>query len=175
MAELKTATVVMDSVFDAKSVSEYLRRELDRRLSVNPRYSLRAFAKHLGMSPGELSEILREKRPISAKACQKVARAMDLSPTEFKHLLVLSATSETPMAAPVFHPSNRLGEDHFRLISDWWCFALISLLDLEDVRWERAVIAKKLGITPLQAQGTMERLERLGLVRRGVGGHMVST
>ena len=81
-----------ESVFESTSVNDFLRRELDRRLSTNPRYSLRAFARHLGMSPGELSEVLREKRPMSAKACQKVSRALDLSPAEFKQLLVLAAT-----------------------------------------------------------------------------------
>jgi uncharacterized protein (TIGR02147 family) len=167
-----------ESVFESSSVHDFLRRELDRRLSTNSRYSLRAFARHLGMSPGELSEVLREKRPMSAKACQKVARALDLSPAEFKHLLVLAATATTERAeresgspAPLRSPSvplhlRRLDEDRFRLVSDWWCFAILNLLEVENFLWKSQEIAVRLGITQLQAQTAMDRLERLQLVRR---------
>jgi uncharacterized protein (TIGR02147 family) len=137
---------------------------------------MRAFARHLGMSPGELSEVLREKRPISARACQKVARALSLSPAEFKHLLVLATTTgaaasrageSVPLKiALATAQAHRLDEDRFRLVSDWWCFAILNLLDLEEVRWTSAELAERFGITVLQAQSTMERLERLGLVRK---------
>jgi uncharacterized protein (TIGR02147 family) len=167
-----------ESVFESSSVHDFLRRELDRRLSSNSRYSLRAFARHLDMSPGELSEVLRAKRPLSVKACQKVANALDLSPAEFKHLLVLAATAsteraerETGSAAPLRSPSvplhlRRLDEDRFRLVSDWWCFALLNLLEVENFHWRSQEIASRLGISQLQAQTAMDRLERLQLVRR---------
>ncbi len=165
-----------ESIFDAGSVNDFLRRELDRRLGNNPRYSMRAFAKALGMSPGELSEVLREKRPISARACQKVAAALDLSPAEFKHLLVLATTTgaarvrageSVPMKAAVqTAQAHRLDEDRFRLVSDWWCFAILSLLDLEEIRWASSEIAERFGITSLQAQAAMDRLERLGIVKK---------
>lgn len=162
----------MESIFDAVSVHDFLRRELDRRLDTNPRYSMRAFARHLGMSPGELSEVLREKRPISARACQKVARSLSLSPAEFKHLLVLATTampgapSDAPKAKLTTLEAHRLSEDRFRLVSDWWCFAILNLLDLDDVVWTSGAIAERLGISAMQAQSAMERLERLSLVKR---------
>ncbi|CAN5500631.1 hypothetical protein BH10BDE1_BH10BDE1_35660 [soil metagenome] len=165
-----------ESIFDAASVNDFLRRELDGRLGGNQRYSMRAFARHLGMSPGELSEVLREKRPISARACQKVARALSLSPAEFKHLLVLATTTGAAAARAgesvplrtnlAVAQAHRLDEDRFRLVSDWWCFAILNLLDLEEVRWTGAELAERFGITILQAQSTMERLERLGLVKK---------
>jgi len=174
-----------ESIFDAASVNDFLRRELDRRLGGNPRYSMRAFARHLGMSPGELSEVLREKRPISARACQKVARALSLSPAEFKHLLVLATTTGAAAARAgesvplkttlVTAQAHRLDEDRFRLVSDWWCFAILNLLDLEEVRWTSAELAERFGITVLQAQSTMERLERLGLVRKNGHERAVAT
>lgn len=185
---------LLESVFDATSVSEFLRRELDRRLGTNPRYSLRAFARQLGMSPGELSEVLREKRPMSARACQKVAKSLAMSPAEFKQLLVLAATarpgsgsSEELMdgfSAPVRSDGSgsrastaalRLNEDRFRLVSDWWCFAILNLLDVDDVAWDRRELAERFGITALQAQVTMDRLERLGLVKKADGDRVVAT
>ena len=56
--------------------------ELARRTRSNARYSQRAFARQLGMSPGELSEILRGKRPLSLKAMLKVARSLGLTGEE---------------------------------------------------------------------------------------------
>jgi uncharacterized protein (TIGR02147 family) len=176
-----------ESVFESTSVNDFLRRELDRRLSTNPRYSLRAFARHLGMSPGELSEVLREKRPMSAKACQKVSRALDLSPAEFKQLLVLAATASTErearesgVAAPLRSPAvplhlRRLDEDRFRLVSDWWCFAILNLLEVDGFSWKASDISSRLGITLLQAQTAMDRLERLLLVRRAPPDRAVAT
>ncbi len=176
---------VFESIFDAASVNDFLRRELDRRLGGNPRYSMRAFARHLGMSPGELSEVLREKRPISARACQKVARALDLSPAEFKHLLVLATTTghsgqraneavplKSALATAQIH---RLNEDRFRLVSDWWCLAILNLLDLDDIKWTSVDIAERFGISTLQAQSAMDRLERLSLVKRQFGDRAVPT
>lgn len=194
----------LESIYDATSVSEFLRRELDRRLGTNPRYSLRAFAKNLGMSPGELSEVLREKRPMSARACHKVAQSLSLSPAEFKQLLVLAATARpigsrfdiegeaAPLktmnsnaggsaslsggySASAAVMAHRLSEDRFRLVCDWWCFAILNLLDLDDVAWDRQEISNRLGISELQAQTTMERLERLGLVRKTTPGRAVAT
>lgn len=172
-----------DSIFDATSVNDFLRRELDRRLGHNPRYSMRAFARHLDMSPGELSEVLREKRPISARACQKVARALNLSPMEFKHLLVLATTTgavkageSIPLRTTVQSAqAHRLSEDRFRLVSDWWCFAILNLLDLEDVRWTSTEISNRFGISVLQAQAAMDRLERLNLVKKSGFERVVST
>lgn len=179
------STGFSESIFDAASVNDFLRRELDRRLGTNPRYSMRAFARQLGMSPGELSEVLREKRPISARACQKVARALGLSPAEFKHLLVLATTTgasahlageSAPLKAQLTNAqAHRLDEDRFRLVSDWWCFAILNLLDLEDVRWTNTEISNRFGITVLQAQAAMDRLERLGLVKKSGYERVAST
>jgi uncharacterized protein (TIGR02147 family) len=176
---------IFESIFDAATVNDFLRRELDRRLGSNPRYSMRAFARHLGMSPGELSEVLREKRPISARACQKVARALDLSPAEFKHLLVLATTTghsanraneavplKTALQTAQIH---RLNEDRFRLVSDWWCLAILNLLDLDEIKWTSTEIADRFGISVLQAQSAMDRLERLSLVKKQFGDRAVPT
>ena len=49
-----------------------LQRELERRCQSNPKYSLRAFAKALKMSPAALSYMLTGKRPVSKKTVKKI-------------------------------------------------------------------------------------------------------
>jgi transcriptional regulator with XRE-family HTH domain len=142
---------------------ELLRRELDRRLESNPRYSLRAFARALRMSPGELSEVMNGKRPLSPRSAQRIAEALSLSPHEERQLLAqtLRPGVAAPLKAP---PSLDLDEDQFRLVSDWACFAILNLLDAERVRWQAHYIAERFQLDVARASSAMARLVRLKLV-----------
>lgn len=165
------------SIFEFQTASAFLAYELDARIRTNSRYSLRAFAKQLGLSPGELSEILRGKRSLSLKAGQKVARSMEMSPAEFRQLLALAAAQSearsqgvegvAALATPLkveWRKMQNLDEDRFRLLGDWWCFSILNLAECVGFEWDANVIAARLGITSFDARQAMERLERLQLV-----------
>jgi len=164
-------------LLESNSIQEFLGRELDRRVRVNPRYSQRGFARNLGLSPGELSEILRGKRKLGLKAALKISRAMGLNPAETKHLLHISQLErsrewniETRLTTdPVPMKSASLDNDVFHLLSEWFYLAVLNLIDTVDFRWNSIWIAKRLGITRTQAKNAMERLIRLGLVRKANG------
>ncbi len=49
-----------------------LKEFLLRRLNMNPRYSLRAFASSLGLEPSKLSEALSGKKGLSSERAEKV-------------------------------------------------------------------------------------------------------
>src|SRR4051794_12712496 len=117
---------------------EFLAAELARRIGANPRYSQRAFAKALGLSPGELSEILRGKRPLSAKHALQIARALGLSEAERRRLLALSQ-GETERPTP---SAYQLSADLFALVSDWYCFAIVYLAECEGFRWDERWIGR---------------------------------
>ena len=161
-------------IFEAESIQGFLMGELKRRVGVNPRYSLRAYARHLGLSPGELSEVLREKRDLSLKSALKVAKAMNLNPVETKQLLHLAqvvksrklGTSEQLDRPVLTLEQKQLTEDTFSLIADWYHFAILNLLDLEGFKWHAGWIAKRLGLTPTQAKMAMDLLLRLGIVKQ---------
>jgi hypothetical protein len=53
-----------------------LRGEFDRRRQANPRYSLRAFARSIGLDHSTVSQLIRAKRPISRKAVGSIGRAL---------------------------------------------------------------------------------------------------
>ena len=162
-------------IFEADSIHGFLMGELKRRVGVNPRYSLRAYARHLGLSPGELSEVLREKRDLSLKSALKVAKAMNLNPIETKQLLHLAQVVKSrkigtgaqleERTVPTLE-QKQLTEDTFSLIADWYHFAILNLLDLEGFKWHSGWIAKRLGLTPTQAKMAMDLLLRLGIVKQ---------
>jgi len=151
-----------------------LRRELERRCKANPRYSLRAFAAALGMSPTALSFVLTGKRLLSKKAARKIADAISLSSEECGALVNWANARKTKdrkdagQARTDSGPSetdiHQLSLDSFAFISDWYHYAILSLLEIPGARFEAKWICQKLRITEIEAGNAMERLKRLGIV-----------
>lgn len=61
---------------------ELLRREFDKRISKNSRYSLRAFAFFLEVHPSALSRILSGKQELSIRSCSAIFSKIELSEDE---------------------------------------------------------------------------------------------
>jgi plasmid maintenance system antidote protein VapI len=65
-----------------KSEELSLPSELARRCVANPQYSLRSFALHLGINHSTLSQLLRGKRPLTARAIEKLGQRLGLGQDE---------------------------------------------------------------------------------------------
>ena len=140
-----------------------LQKEYAARRARNPEFSVRAFARWLGISPAQLSQVLSEKRPLTLKMASKIAERLGFSPEERGRFLSESS--------PVLRVGTRapekfreLEEDKFRLIADWYHLAILSLTQLlgahADPRW----IARRLGIAVTDANEALGRLRKLGLL-----------
>jgi transcriptional regulator with XRE-family HTH domain len=70
-----------------------LKEHLSRRMGMNPRYSLRAFAKALGLEPSKLSEVLSGKKGLSADRAELVCERLRLQGLD-RDLFVLSVISQ---------------------------------------------------------------------------------
>lgn len=159
-------------IFNYESLEEFLKDELRRRVKLNPNYSLRSFARNLNVSPGALSEILRGRRELSIKSVPAVAKAIGLNAVEGRHLLKLAQTAKANKDKGVqqFDEQTKtrdefaLNSDLFSLISEWYHFAILNLIDCQGFKWEAPWIARRLGISRIQAKMGMELLLRIGLV-----------
>lgn len=140
-----------------------LQAELTRRIQHNPRYSLRRFAQALGMSHTVLSLVLSGKRPLSKKAAGKVSDFFGLNPTQRERLV-------SHRKSPPLEPASVLSLDTFAVVSDWYHFAILSLLEIPKSRFTPRWIASRLGISEIEAKGAVERLLRLGLVEKNPEG-----
>lgn len=150
------------------SYRSFLSEELARRIGSNPRYSQRAFARDLGLSPGELSELLTGKRKLTHKSARKIASALGLNPAETGHLQNL-VESRRPVAEI---PTRELSFDLFHVVSDWYCFGLLTLAELDGFRWDLRWIAERLGISTAEARLAIDRLKRAGLVVQDARGRL---
>jgi uncharacterized protein (TIGR02147 family) len=170
--------VLKDDRHDYRS---QLQSELRRRQVVNPRFSMRAFARTLGLSPAFLSKLLRGQKGLSTRNALAIADRLGYSDDEtarFCQLVQLSAIRDSRLRDRIEagseggrdrHDFVPLGLDEFHSIADWHHYAILELLETRDARSEAGWIAARLGIRRDEAESALERLTRLGLIveRRG--------
>lgn len=152
-------------------VIEVLRQEFSKRALKNPRYSQRSFAQYLNVSHTLLSLVMNGKREPSRQLVDKMAERFDYGPEKtallFEALKAreIRKASEKPNPAAMQETSvNAMSLDRFALISEWQHFAILSLLEIPDTEFEPDYIANRLGISPLLAKVSMQRLIDLDLV-----------
>ena len=114
---------------------ELLQSELIRRQAGNPRYSLRAFARHLGIDHSALSQILRKRRRLTGRVMRRLGAALGV-PAAVIDRAALQANAEA-LAGVVRDPAFRA-----------------------DCRW----IASKLGIPLDEVQVALHEVVRTGRV-----------
>lgn len=158
----------------------WLRAELEARIARNPRYSQRAFSRLLGVSPGKLSEILREKRAIGPRLAERLSAKLALSGEAreaWQHAVRSDRESKARLrglselarrsGAPEY---QCLREDTLELIGSWKHLAVLNLLKTRGCRPSPAWMGKRLGLPAGETREILLRLERLGLASRAEGG-----
>jgi uncharacterized protein (TIGR02147 family) len=156
----------------------FLTREFSRRKQRNPSYSLRSFARDLGIASSKLSQILKGSCGLSGKRAEEIAQCLGLSKRDTE-LFILCAESQ--------HSRSRSGKiqarellkrlsssaeyqsldlDRFSIIRDWYHFAILELTEVQDFSPEFNWIARRLGISTTEAKDAVERLLDFGLLRK---------
>jgi len=104
----------------------HLREELLRRRANNPRYSLRAFALHLGVSSSFLSKILMGKKSVSETTFLKMATRLKLN-----HEAIESYRARLPGYKPSRLQFNPVTVVHFQIIADWHHYAILEAVTVQ--------------------------------------------
>jgi transcriptional regulator with XRE-family HTH domain len=130
--------------------------ELAHSQAKNPAYSMRAFAKRLGVSQAAISQILADKRPLTKKTAEKILRGLDKSPTEIFDSLEVGTPSKF----------KSVDMDSYHLIADWYHYAILSLAETPNFKSSTNWIAHRLGISVKQAQDAINLLLRLDMLQR---------
>jgi uncharacterized protein (TIGR02147 family) len=159
--------------------SGYLKQILSEAARSNPRYSLRAFARKLGLSPGGLSLILARKKKLSLARAYEVSEALGLEGKEKEYFLLLAQLESTASVAlkaelherirrlfPRKSPAQNLAIEQFRMISEWHGLAILELVTSIGAAWGAPRIAQYLGVPRAEVDAMLERLVRLELIER---------
>ena len=168
---------------EALGYRDILRSKLEERAKVNVRYSLRAFARDLGISSSRLSAVIRGKQGLSRNYAEQIATRLGFNPSESEYFcqLVLSEDARSKRAREIARERLEaefqekpavLSEDAYKLIADWHHVAIRQLLRIETSEVKNiAYIAKRLGVTEFVVEQALSRLEKMGYVAKAGEGY----
>jgi transcriptional regulator with XRE-family HTH domain len=136
-----------------------LKRELQVRCENNAGYSLRAFARDLGISPAALSSILNRKRRLTNSMKLKLALRINLPSADIQKYCQIETNS--PSQNLLF---SHINEDLFAIISDWYHMAILELVNIDGFELNAANVSKRLKISVSDANFALERLINANLL-----------
>lgn len=141
----------------------------------NPRLSMRTFSKKTGVGSAALSLILAGKRNVSRKLATKVLHSLVVKKNEIQAILRLfpDETNIEISSQAEEKRFSKLGDDHYQIIADWYHYAILSLLKVENFNSSPDWIAGRLGISESEASEALQRLIRVGLIKQSSDGTLV--
>ncbi len=142
---------------------ELLRRELKLRTERNQNYSLRSFAKQLGISPSGLSMVMSGKCPVTLTFIEKVGTKLKIEDKDL-HKYQLSLLKEKSQISYGLKDFEVIDMDRFELIKEWYHYAILNLIRTKGFQQKPSWIAKRLNITLGEAQAAVERLLKVGIL-----------
>jgi transcriptional regulator with XRE-family HTH domain len=158
---VKTAFTASDAATPDASFRLFLQSELARRCHRNAMYSLRSFAHQLGVDASTLSQWLRGKRPLTARAIETLGAQLGL-PADRIRAYVDDASR--PSTGGLGSPLDQLTRETVTAIGDWYHLAILELVRLADFQPDSRWIARMLDITVDEVNVALQRLLRLELL-----------
>lgn len=159
---------------------QVLERAFADRQNRNPNYSLRAFARHIGLSPSQLSEVFNRKQGLSSRSAKKIATHLNLSSNEAQVFIasveaehgrshLVKKIAQAKVQSHLAQQPNTIQLDAFTAISDWYHFAITELVQTSEFSKQlppndRPWISQKLAISLPLINSAIERLLRLKLL-----------
>lgn len=146
------------------------------RRSRNSSYSLRAFARDLGLNPTRVSDILNRRQGLSREVAETICEKMGLNEQVKQLFLNLVDANHARSRAAREQAQKKLEKkskqtemkvalESFKIVSDWQHFAILTLVKNKP-GIKAAEIARRLEIPQEQMSDYLERLERVQLVEK---------
>lgn len=160
-----------------------LEQRYTERHSRNPSYSLRAFARDLEISVSRLSEVMNRLGHLSAQSADQIAHRLDFDDDErayFRDLVdAQTARSEAQREQAQLRllkyrfadDETQVTMDQFKLIAEWYHFAILELFKTKAFVCTPKRIAAALDLSEDDAAEALARLERLQFVEKKAGSY----
>ncbi len=174
------------TAIDLRDYRHFLKEELEVRKANNERYSLRAFARDLGMSPAFLVSIMKGTKNISEEKAEAVANRLKWTAARKKAFQILVRYSRletetlkekalhelTTIKAKDLRPWQ-MNLEKFRVVADWYHSAVLECFELEKVKSAKVIsqnlvklFAAKLDLPQTMIQRSLDQLANLGFIKR---------
>ncbi len=171
------------SVYECKSLGEFLRKYLKLAQEKNRRFSAAQFARKLEIAPSTLNGLIQEKADPSLSLVVQTAGKLALSESETEYLSTLVQLQKAKnrdekkffeRKIQTFRKKEsevRVDLNRFSLVSDWYYSVLLELPFLKGVRINAEAAAKLLKIDPKIAEDALNRLHNLKWLKRDNEGY----
>lgn len=126
-----------------------------KRKEKNSNYSLRAFARNLGVSQSYISLLISGQRRLNASLTEKFSTLLK---NEDENKILKDFAQQNGLAA------QNVDLEIFKLIRNWYHFAILDLSTTKGFQSNFTWIAKRLGISKAEVIDAVERLNNLGLL-----------
>ena len=136
----------------------------EQRKAKNHRYSLRAFAKSLGMHSATLSRLMTGTRRVTYEQAFKLMDQLKISDPELR-LRIAEETAGPRRSKASERPYAEVDLTRFAVIRDWQHSALLCALEIRPTLTP-AALGKQLGLSTDVIEQSLARLERVGLLRK---------
>lgn len=140
----------------------HLQHELLKRCSHNPGYSMRAFARSLKVDYSTLSKLLRGERAIGKQLVARLGNRLGMTPEELNPFLSSFGSRNGSGDDAAF---SLIAVDTFKIISDWYHFAILELMRVDGFVSDTQAVARSLGLTTHEVQAALDRLVRAEMIQ----------
>lgn len=164
----------------------YFRRRLNAEFSLrasrNRRYSIRSFARDLGLDPGTTSRVLSGKQVpgsrIGKRICERLSLTADEEAQFFSSLALAKKASKVRRMSPALRKllsrgrlmaPKELSLETYSVISEWYHAVILEMPFLQGFKSDPRWIARELGISESEARKAISRLTALKLLGKRNG------
>jgi uncharacterized protein (TIGR02147 family) len=144
----------------------FLELELARRNSVNPNYSLRAFARDLGVDSSFLSKLLNGKRSMTGRTILTLAPRLPLSEEQVQSFVKNSNGRRRRYGAMASRQLLEIEDQAVGETIEWYHLAILALFDVKNFQPEPGWIGERLNLSLEQVQQALEELTTVKLLAR---------
>jgi uncharacterized protein (TIGR02147 family) len=152
-----------------------LRETLSLKQRNNPHYSLRAYARDIGIHPATLSQIINGKRALPFKDSEKVIKKLNLGPKERSLFLESLSKNKSYSTIRISEEDNRLllDESYYKIIAEWEHYAVLELFNIPEFSRTKEDISARLNLTTNRTEVVVNNLAICNLIVTDADGKLV--
>lgn len=151
---------------EAESMYQVILNDFEIRCKRNPRYSMRSYARFLKVNPTTLCLYFNKKRQLSNASLLKIANKIGIPEEEAQKLY---------SADKIENSIDFVDLKNIEAVSKWYCFAILSIMELDTFVSDYSWIADRLGISASQVEEAIENMKRLNMVLEKTDGQLQAT